>query len=265
MKSTSSEFFHYLLSPEYTKTHLFKFEFSRTYYWTEFSNNIFYNNQWYLSKGIRFDAAQVSAAPDVDNINIDVDNVNKWFSNLALSERLAFSPVTIWVAALDNNLNVVGTLLIFYGYYDTHTGNQKAIQCRIADHRQKWKMATPRHISSGPCPWTFKDAASQIIGTDSQNYFCIEDHIAVSGNRPITGVDWRDFWAQTGSAGVAWGLGTEYKAGTCNYIGGETWCDQSWPRCNALGNTAYFRGCRWLPYLADKEIWWGRGKNRAKM
>lgn len=265
MKLISSEFIHHLRSSEITKAHLFKFEFSHTYYWTEYPNNIFYNNQWYLSKGIKFDLAHISSAPDVDSINIDIDNVNKWFSNLVFSERLAYSPVTIWSAVLDKNLSVVDALLIFYGYYDTHDGNQRAVQCRIADHRQKWKMPTPRRMSGGPCPWTFKDAASQIIGTDSLNYFAIEDHIATALNRPITGPDWRSFWAQTGSLGTAWVLGTDYKAGTCNYTGAETWCDQSWERCNTLANTAYFAGCRWLPYLADKEIWWGRGKSRSRM
>lgn len=47
-------------------------------------------------------------------------------------------------------------------------------------------------------------------------------------------------------------------ANTCKYSGAETWCDQSFERCQALGNTANFGGFRFLPALKDKKIWWGR-------
>lgn len=44
----------------------------------------------------------------------------------------------------------------------------------------------------------------------------------------------------------------------CKYSGGETWCDRSYARCQALGNTANFGGFYTLPDMVDKEIWWGQ-------
>ncbi len=44
----------------------------------------------------------------------------------------------------------------------------------------------------------------------------------------------------------------------CTYAGAETWCDRSYTRCTALGNTIHFGGFRWLPSIEDKEVWWGR-------
>jgi hypothetical protein len=49
-----------------------------------------------------------------------------------------------------------------------------------------------------------------------------------------------------------------FKSTRCGYVGAETWCDHSWERCIALNNKINFRGLRWLPYLIDKQIWWGR-------
>ncbi|MBW2024368.1 MAG: hypothetical protein JRH08_00725 [Deltaproteobacteria bacterium] len=49
-----------------------------------------------------------------------------------------------------------------------------------------------------------------------------------------------------------------FKGPECGYTGSETWCDRSYARCSALGNTANFGGFRWLPSIMDKEIWWGR-------
>ena len=49
-----------------------------------------------------------------------------------------------------------------------------------------------------------------------------------------------------------------FKGDECKYVGAATWCDRSYTRCAALGNTAHFGGFRWGPSLEDKDIWWGR-------
>ena len=49
-----------------------------------------------------------------------------------------------------------------------------------------------------------------------------------------------------------------FKGEECTYSGAETWCDHSWERCVALANKLNFGGFRWLPFLTDKQIWWGR-------
>jgi hypothetical protein len=57
------------------------------------------------------------------------------------------------------------------------------------------------------------------------------------------------------SASCRW---KQFKGAECGYSGGETWCDRTYARCQALGNTDNFGGFRWLPSIVDKEIWWGR-------
>jgi len=49
-----------------------------------------------------------------------------------------------------------------------------------------------------------------------------------------------------------------FKDTECGYSGSETWCDQSYDRCSALSNTDSFGGHRFLPFLEEKKIWWGR-------
>ena len=48
-----------------------------------------------------------------------------------------------------------------------------------------------------------------------------------------------------------------FKGTECQYAGGETWCDRTHVRCNALNNIINFGGYRWLPSLESKEIRWG--------
>jgi hypothetical protein len=53
----------------------------------------------------------------------------------------------------------------------------------------------------------------QVIGTDSNNWTCIKDHVAASANRPTTGADHLIYWKQQGSSGSAWAVDTTYGSG----------------------------------------------------
>jgi len=56
------------------------------------------------------------------------------------------------------------------------------------------------------------------------------------------------------SASCRWKV---FKGTECAYAGAGTWCDRSYTRCNALGNTANFGGFRFLPSIENKKVWWG--------
>lgn len=49
-----------------------------------------------------------------------------------------------------------------------------------------------------------------------------------------------------------------FRKSDCGYAGAADWCDRSWLRCEALGNTSRFNGFRFLPSLSDRDLWWGR-------
>jgi len=44
----------------------------------------------------------------------------------------------------------------------------------------------------------------------------------------------------------------------CGYTGSETQCNKTYARCSELGNSDQFGGCRFMPALEEKEIFWGR-------
>lgn len=49
-----------------------------------------------------------------------------------------------------------------------------------------------------------------------------------------------------------------FKGIFCSYDGSESWCDQTYERCSAIGNADNFGGSRWLPEISEQELWWGR-------
>jgi hypothetical protein len=56
-------------------------------------------------------------------------------------------------------------------------------------------------------------ARSIVLGTDKNYYECIQDHIATTNRRPITGIDWTQYWRQGGLAGNTWIEGASYITG----------------------------------------------------
>lgn len=49
-----------------------------------------------------------------------------------------------------------------------------------------------------------------------------------------------------------------FKGLECGYTGPALECDRSYDKCMGFVNTDNFGGFRWLPVLAEKEIYWGR-------
>jgi len=68
-------------------------------------------------------------------------------------------------------------------------------------------------------------------------------------------VRWSQRTLSTYSPSCRW---KKFKGTECKYSGSETWCDRSYDRCSALGNTDNYGGFRWLPSLEKKIIWWGQ-------
>ena len=77
---------------------------------------------------------------------------------------------------------------------------------------KKARLLSDQILYVWPGPDTVGDTTI-ITGTDSLNYTCIMGHTSIADNRPITGANWRLYWRQTGTGGVAWATGTAYTNG----------------------------------------------------
>ncbi len=204
MKSLPAELTAELAKESIRLAHLFKITLTgSTHRYTDADIDIYYGGNWWISKGITFDAVRISVSPKVDSISFEIDNVDKAFSSIVLSEETRGKPCEILRVALNVNMAVIGAGLLFLGQLDAIEIDHKRASIKVFNHFIRWKMPTPRRVHSATCQWTFKS-----------------NH--------------------------------------CGYSGPGTWCDHSWPRCVELNNKLNFSGFRWLPYLVDKQIWWGR-------
>ncbi len=54
----------------------------------------------------------------------------------------------------------------------------------------------------------------------------------------------------------------EFTGVECSYSGAVTHCDRTYETCESLGNTNNFGGFRWLPELMNKDIYFGRDREK---
>src|SRR3990167_351027 len=57
--------------------------------------------------------------------------------------------------------------------------------------------------------------ASEVVGSDGENYKCVTGHTSALENKPTSGQSWRIFWEQVGTGGTTWVTDTAYDAGEC--------------------------------------------------
>ncbi len=242
--------------------HLFIFEWSTTQYWIDFSEDVKYGGIWYRARDIKFPALMLSATPKVDSIKIDIDDVDHSITNIIEAEDIKDKPVTISVVALNKSCQVMGVpWRLFYGRAGQAARPQgsKYFSIDVYNDMIKWKRFTPRHTCSATCVWDFKDGPAKVLGDiDGLTYSCKAPHMGHTSNRPTSGANWSTYWELAGSGGAPWIQWKWYIPGTCRYAGDETTCDKSWDRCAELENTDNFGGKRWLTWLQEKILWWGR-------
>lgn len=190
--------------------HIYALSATTTQNWTDAADPIYFSSKWWRPKNISFDAAQYSLDPQADSITVEIENIDKSFSAMALAEDLRGKEFDIWRLALDASYNPVGASsttdasLVFLGYVDEMKIDRKKASIQVYNHMIRWKAQVPRRLHSPTCSWVFKS-------TDN-----------------------------------------------CTYSAASTeWCNYTWERCVALANSSNFGGFRWIPDLAQTELWWG--------
>jgi hypothetical protein len=214
---------------------LVKVSMGSTYRYTDCDIDLYYNGDRYIAKGFALNGIEQSPGFASDSISLDIDNVDRTFSAIVLSEDAANAPISVYYQALSNTFtssvsadgvefvdgdvvftdddfewdsqlsagisNVIGTLELYNGFLSEWNLDEQRIRLKIGSEFMFWHKKSLR-LPTPNCPWAFK--------------------------------------------------GTE-----CGYAGGETLCDKSPERCSGLGNYVNFGGRKFVSDVEEKEIYWG--------
>ena len=290
MKSIPVDLTTELNKEAFTPAHLFSFAFATPEYFTDFSEPIWYGGNKYESWGMEFNSAQFSLDNSIDTVPIEMDNTDLTFTGIVLNNEIRNTEVTVLKVALNNNLQVIGAMTLFVGYIDTvdieGDDTQRTAAFDLVNHLVRWTMQTPRRKHPSTCPWTFEDSDTcrytfpggrAETGTYSTGTATTTDGsktVAFAGATLIGNVKKGD-WFKINSDGINYIIAADpvdnnsltlVTAFSGNYVGQAyttswdyTACDQSYDMCKyRFANTINFGGFRWLPWLMNQKIWWGR-------
>lgn len=200
---------------------LLELNLASDYYYTDRDHDISYDGNLYLPRGFEFSNISYAANMTVDKVTLDLDNAGLEFSAILLGEDVRNK-----------------TAKLSFGCY-----GEEGVQW---DSAVEWDSAVQ---------WIQRQV---ILGTVVLFRGIISDWMLSELKASMTIVNefvlWKKKTLRIAQASCPW----TFKGAECSYTGVETWCDQSYERCQVLSNTDNFGGFRFLPSIAEKEIWWGR-------
>ncbi len=156
--------------------------------------------QWWYSRGLTLDPAQYSTSPKIDSISFEIDNVDRTFSAIILTEETRGRECIVYRVALDNNMHVIGDAVIcFAGFLDAIEFDGKKARFDVFNHFIKWEMQTPRRIHQALCGWTYGGARCQEAGTTWCDHswdrcVALSNSINFGGFRWISALKDKDIW-----------------------------------------------------------------------
>ncbi|MEO0166601.1 MAG: hypothetical protein ABIL39_10750, partial [candidate division WOR-3 bacterium] len=153
MRALPSELLSELSSERLTPAFLYYFEFTTPRYWTDFSEDIYYNGKWWYAKPIRFNDISFSLGQRISNLELTVGNADKTISNIVLSEDIRGKYFEIKAVALDSNINIIESFVLFFGVVDYWDFDQREAHLKLVSHFIKWNLLTPRRFYSATCQW----------------------------------------------------------------------------------------------------------------
>jgi len=181
---------------------LVDFGFATPYRVTNLDIDYWYGGQQYLAREVSIGVIVSTSGLSVDRVEIKVANPSRELSAILLGADQRGKLVTIRVAAIDDDGQLIGSGEAFAGLLSNYEIFDDRADLKCVNFLVMWKKKAMRKAQSS-CPWPFR--------------------------------------------------GSE-----CGFAGSEDWCNQTYDRCAALGNTDNFGGNRFLDYLAEARIWWGR-------
>jgi len=213
------------------------------YTYTDCDIPIMYGGERYEPKGFRINDITYSKAKIVDEAKTELENLDNILTPVFVGGTPQGSEFSIYGVLLDSDNRIIG------GFDDNDVQWEDSFVEWVDTYDVRWSndYATDGggqlFFQGDIGPWGLKEKKIKLT---IQNQFSRWNQRTLSRQSPSCR------WSVFG--------GTE-----CKYAGGETWCDRSYTRCTALGNTINFGGQRWLASIENKDLWWGETPDNSKL
>lgn len=170
-------------------------------YITNADQCVYYEDKIYQPGGFDLGRTEYSISPIVDKISCEMDNANRTLSSTVLIMEVRGRRFLVRLAALNQNMAVIGTVILFDGIIDSIRVNKKSVKFDIYNHMILWKKLIPRRTHQSTCTWVFKDIATckyigQATTCDKSYDQCLSygNDLNFGGFRWLPSVSNKDIW-----------------------------------------------------------------------
>jgi hypothetical protein len=141
-----------------TEFFLLSLMLSTPLYYSDLDFPLQWNGDKYLPRGVKYPAMNFASAMSVDRAAIQLDDVDKVIIASFLNQDVRNRPVIVRVGALNANYQVIATVEIFRGIFDSWDKTESQVSIVAVNEFVLWNKKTLR-TASATCPWVFNSPA----------------------------------------------------------------------------------------------------------
>jgi phage-related protein len=145
---------------------LIKIGLTTTYYYTDCDIDLYYDGDKYLARGFELNGIEQSPGFASDAVSLDIDNVDRTFSAVVLSEDAANAPVSVYLQVLSTANTPIGTVELYNGFLSEWNLDEQRIRIKIGSEFMFWHKKSLR-LPTPNCPWGFKSAECAYAGAET--------------------------------------------------------------------------------------------------
>lgn len=151
---------------EATGFFLVKIGMASTYHYTDCDVDLYYDGDKYLARGFSVNGIEQSPGFSNDNVSVAMDNVDRTFSQIVLSEDAANAPVSLYFTLRGENSSDIGTVSLYNGFLSEWTLNEQNLKIKISSEFMFWWKKALR-LPTPNCPWSFKGTECGYAGAET--------------------------------------------------------------------------------------------------
>lgn len=145
---------------------LVKIGLASTYHYTDCDIDLTYAGDTYFARGFEVQGIEQSPGFANDSVSVRMDNVDRTFSQIVLSEDAANAPVSLYFSVRGDNAVEIGTFEIYSGFISEWTLSERQMTLKLASEFSFWFKKALR-LPTPNCPWSFKGTECGYSGAET--------------------------------------------------------------------------------------------------
>jgi hypothetical protein len=143
-----------------------EFQFTSTYYYTDFQFPIYLDGHKHNPIGMEVGSISTAAMMSADSVTIKMDDANLAISGILLGEDVRNKTAILTYGAIGSDYQVIASAVMFRGFVGGYELQEPSADITIVNEFILWRKKTLR-TAQASCPWAFKGTECTYAGAET--------------------------------------------------------------------------------------------------